>query len=76
MVEKHLRVVRLVVAGVVGGVVFGLVDGGLGHGVDCKCAVVVCCVCLVVWCLVAALYGIRAKIVQKFRLIWGFACFI
>ena len=66
---------RLVVAGVVGDVVFGLVGGGPGHGVDCKCAFVVCCVKSVFWCRVAALYEIRAKIVRKNRPIWGFALF-
>ena len=76
MIEKHIRVVvRLVVAGVVGGVVVGLVGGGPGHGVDCKCAFVVCCVKSVFWCRVAALYEIRAKIVRKNRPIWGFALF-
>ena len=76
MVEKHLRVVRLVAAGVVGGAVFGLVGGGPGHGVDCKCAFVVCCVNLVVRCRVAALYEIRAKNLLNFARFGGSPCFI
>ena len=48
---------------------------GLGHGVDGECAFVVCCVCLVVRCQAADSYEIRAKLVLKFRPIWGFALF-